>query len=324
MSFKAGILAQLLAEKADIAGTDETSADLFFRRLRFVTEFTLGERLTVFLQTDNPRLGEASDAGGREAGDAYIQDLAVTWEFSPGFLLDGGMLLLEPTYNHNQSSSKLLATDSGPYTFVESGPMGERAGRDYGLRARGYLLDDHLEYRAGVYQGSRGANAAADLRFIGRLMYSFFTPHVGLFYTGTSLGRTRTLAIGASLDRQEGYGSVGLDLFWDQPVGEDGFVFQADYLDLDGGSFLAAVPEQTNLLFEAGFYFARASLQPYLQYATRNFAAASGVDEARLTAGLAWYLEGHSNNVKLSWTRIEPDAGDARDQIQLQWQIYRF
>lgn len=324
MNFKIGLLGQMQGEMADVAGTDDTATNLYFRRLRLIMGFTLGEKLSVFMETDSPNLGKSNNAGVKDAGDVFIQDFVATYKFSSAFMLDGGMLLVEPSYNHNQSAATLLATDYGPYTFVESGPMGERVGRDYGLRARGYLLDNHLEYRGGVYQGVRGTNAANDLRFTGRVMYSFFTPQVGLFYRGTSLGKTQTLSIGGSYDTQEEYDSVGLDLFWDQPIGESAFVFQADYVNTDGGTFVVALPEQTNMLFETGFYFSSIRLQPFLQYATQNFDAASRVDEERLTAGLTYYINGHNNNLKLSYTKIEPDAGESRDQINLQWQIFQF
>ena len=324
MNFKVGLLGQMQGEMVDVAGTDDVATNLFLRRLRLIMGFTLGEKLSVFMETDNPNLGKANNAGVKDAGDVFIQDFVATYKFSPKFMLDGGMLLLEQSYNHNQSAATLLTTDYGPYTFVESAPAGQRVGRDYGLRARGYLLDNHLEYRGGLYQGVRGTNAANDLRFTGRVMYSFFTPQVGLFYRGTSLGKTQTLSIGGSYDTQEKYDSIGLDFFWDQPIGESAFVFQADYVNTDGGDFITALAEQTNMLFETGFYFSSIRLQPFLQYATQNFNDASRVDEERLTAGLTYYINGHNNNLKFSYTKIEPDAGESRDQINLQWQIFQF
>jgi len=325
MSFKMGLLAQMQGEQADVAGTNDTATNLFFRRARLLMGFTLGDKLSVFFETDSPNLGKSNNAGVKDAGDVFIQDFAVTYKFSNQFMLDGGMLLAEPSYNHTQSAATLLATDYGPYSFVESGPLGARVGRDYGLRARGYLADSHLEYRAGVYQGQRGTNAANDLRFTGRLMYSFFTPQVGLFYRGTSLGKTQTLSVGASYDVQEKYDSVGVDLFWDQPIGGgNAFVLQADYVQADGGTFLATLPEQTNALLEAGFYLSSIKLQPFVQYASQNFDAVSRVDEERLTVGLSYYINGHNNNLKLSYTDIKPDVGESRQQINLQWQIFQF
>lgn len=156
-------------------------------------------------------------------------------------------------------------------------------------------------------------------------MYSFFTPHDGLFYRGTSLGKTQTLSIGASYETQEEYDSFGLDVFYDQPWGEgNGFTAQADCVSLDGGNFLTALPEQTNLLLEAGIYFSSIRLQPFVQYAQQDFDDPALVDEEKLTAGLAFHHGGHNNNLKLSYARIEPESGPSRDQINLQWQTFRY
>src|SRR5262249_32065847 len=149
--------------------------------------FKLGPELSVFAQTDSPNLGKGATDGTKDAGDIFVQDLVATWKFAQELQLDGGLLLTDNDYNHMQSAATLLALDYGPFTFVESGPTESRTGRDYGLRARGYLADDHLEYRAGIFQGVRGVNATNEFRYGGRLMLQFFTPQVGLFYRGTSL-----------------------------------------------------------------------------------------------------------------------------------------
>lgn len=324
-SFKVGLLGQAQAESADVAGTDDTANNLFIRRLRLIMGFTLGEKLSVFLDTDSPNLGKSSNAGVKDTGDVFIQDFAATYKFSQGFMLDAGLLLLEQTYNHNQSAASLMTVDYGPYTFVESAPTTSRTGRDYGLRARGYLGSDHFEYRAGVYQGVRGNNASNDFRFVGRVMYSFFTPQVGLFYRGTSLGKTRTLAFGAGFDTQEDYESLGFDVFYDQPLaGGNGFTFQADYSQVDGDVFLTSLAEQQNLMVESGFYISSIKLLPYVQYAVQNFDDAARVDEERFSAGLGYFISGHNNNLKLSYTKIEPERGESRDQINLQWQIFQY
>jgi hypothetical protein len=325
MSFKVGVLGQAQAESADVAGTDDSANNLFIRRLRLILGFTLNEKLSVFMDTDSPNLGKSNVAGVKDAGDVFIQDFAATYKFSQGFMLDAGMLLLEQSYNHNQSAATLLAVDYGPYTFVESVPTTSRTGRDYGLRARGYLGGDHLEYRAGVYQGVRGINASNNFRFVGRLMYSFFTPPVGLFYRGTSFGKTKTLSIGASVDTQEEYDSLGVDFFFDQPLpGGNGFTLQGDYVQADGDVFLAALPEQTNVFVESGFYIGSIKLMPFVQYAAQSFDRATLIDEERFTAGLGYIINGHNDNVKLSFTKIEPERGESRDQINLQWQIFQY
>jgi hypothetical protein len=323
-SFKVGVLGQLQAEEADVAGSTDTSKNLSFRRLRLLMGFNLGDKLSVFLDTDSPNLGKAT-AGVKDTGNVFIQDFVATYKFAQAFQLDGGLLLMEQDYNHNQSAASLMALDYGAYTFNESAPITSRTGRDYGLRARGYVADDHLEYRLGVYQGLRGTNNSNEFRYAGRVMYSFFTPQVGLFYRGTSLGKTQTLAIGGSFDKQMQYHNYGADVYLDQPLGSgNSLVVQVDYNQIDGGTLLSTLPKQDDLLIEAGVYFASVKLQPFVQWANENFKDPLRIDENRKTAGIAYFLAGHNDNLKLSYTKIEPKHGDSRKQFNLQWQVFQF
>ncbi|HEV7507972.1 MAG TPA: hypothetical protein VGS07_24015 [Thermoanaerobaculia bacterium] len=323
-SFKVGLLGQMQAEEADVAGSDDTSKNLSFRRLRLIMGFNLSDKLSIFVDTDSPNLGKAT-AGVKDTGNIFIQDFAATYKFAQAFQLDGGLLLMEQDYNHNQSAASLMTLDYGAYTFNESTPTTSRTGRDYGLRARGYVADDHLEYRLGIYQGVRGTNNSNEFRYAGRLMYTFFTPQVGLFYRGTSLGKTHSLSIGGSFDKQEEYHNYAGDFYLDQPLGGgNSLVLQGDYNQIDGGKFLTTLPKQDDVLIEAGVYFASVKLQPFIQYASEDFKDPLRIDETRDTFGIAYFLAGHNDNVKLSYTRIEPKHGDSRKQINLQWQVFQF
>jgi len=323
-SLKFGILGQMQAESADVAGSKDTSQNLFFRRLRLILGFSLSDQLSIFFDTDDPNLGKATN-GVKDTGTIFVQDFVATYKFAKELQLDGGLLLMEQDYNHNQSAASLMTLDYGAYTFNESTPTTSRTGRDYGLRARGYVADDHLEYRLGVYQGVRGTNNSNDFRYAGRLMYTFFTPQVGIFYRGTSLGKTQSLSIGGSFDKQKDYTNYAGDVYLDQPLGGgNSLVLQGDYNQIDGGKFLTTLPKQDDVLIEAGFYIASVKLQPFIQYASEDFKDPLRVDEKRSTAGLAYFASGHNNNLKLSYTRIEPKHGDSRKQINLQWQVFQF
>lgn len=324
MSFKIGLLGQLQGESIDVAGTDDTAQNLFFRRARILMSFTLGEKLSVFFDTDSPNLGKSNNAGVKDANDIFVQDFVASYKFSDGAIVDAGMILPVTNYNHGQSAATLLSTDYGPYTFIEAGALATRVGRDYGLQLRGNLLERHLEYRAGIFQGARGTNASNEFRYVARLMYQFFTPQAGLFYRGTSLGKTRTVAIGASYDAQEEYSSFAGDLFVDLPIGSNGFSGQIDYQSVDGDIFFPNLAEQDNLLVEAGFYFSSIKLLPYLQYASQNLADAGRVDEEKWTLGVGYMVSGHNNNIKFSYSQIKPDVGDDRDQFVIQWQVFQF
>ena len=146
-SFKIGVLGQLQLEEIDNTDNKTKADNIFLRRIRLLGNFTFSKQLTVFFDTDAPNLGKGNPDGSKNNADMFIQDFIVTYAFSKQFQLDGGMLLMAQTYNHNQSAASLLAIDYGPYTFIESVPTTSRTGRDYGVQARGYLADDHLEPR---------------------------------------------------------------------------------------------------------------------------------------------------------------------------------
>lgn len=325
MSLKLGLLGQLQAESLETADAQDSSNNLFLRRFRLMLNFKLSDKLTVFVETDDPNLGKGNADGSKNNADIFIQDAIITYSFSKAFQLDGGMLLLAQTYNHAQSAATLMAVDYGGYTFNESVPTTSRTGRDYGVQARGYLAGDHFEYRAGVFQGLRGVNNTNPFRYAGRLVYYAFGPQTTYFYRGTSLGTVKTLSVGAGFDRQKDYKSVGGDFYWDQPLaGGDGLTLQADYQKLDGDVFITALPKQTLAMAEVGYYFHTVHLQPYLQLARQDFDAAFRPDEKRTQAGLGYYLSGHNSNLKFAWTKIDRDGAKKRNQYQLQYQVFAF
>ena len=46
--------------------------------------------------------------------------------------------------------------------------------RDAGFQARGFLVNDRLQYRAGIFQGERDSNAKNSLRSAAYVQYDFF------------------------------------------------------------------------------------------------------------------------------------------------------
>lgn len=324
-SVKLGFLVQARAELVeDFAG--DTEQNLFFRRLRLLAGGKLTDQISFFFETDSPNLGKGGADGTKNADDVFIQDFAVTWTpVSDDFNLDVGLLLIETSHNSNQSAVSLLATDYGPLSFVSSGPIDARVGRDYGVRARGYVLDDKLEYRAGVYQGRRGEDSDNPFRFTGRLVFNVFEPEKGLFYSGTTLGAKRILSFGASYDAQDEYAAYAADVYWDQPLGGgDAFSGQVDWIHYDGDTFLVSLPEQDDLLVEVGYYFGATKLLPFVQYSQRDFDAEAFPDDEKLQVGLGWMFRGHRGNLKLSWAQLSRDGAPDRDEVWLNFQAFTF
>lgn len=323
-SIKFGFLAQGRLEVLDNSAGDE-SQDLFLRRFRLLAGGKFGERWTFFFETDSPNLGKGEADGSKNSGDVFIQDAILTYAASDSVFVDAGMLLLALQHNSNQSAVTLMGTDYLPYSFIWSGPTDSRVGRDYGIRLRGYAVDDKLEYRFGVYQGQRGTDSTNSFRYAGRLAYNVFDPVKGYFYAGTSLGKKKILSLGVSADHQEEYDAFGGDVFWDQPVGGgNSFTGQVAYTTYDGDTFLPSLPEQETLQAEIGFYAGATKLMPYVQYAERDFDDAFRADQEQLQVGVGWMFGGFNQNVKLSYTRISQDGADDRDQIWLNLQAFTF
>jgi len=323
-SIKFGLLVQPQGEWIDTADGKGTTQNLFVRRMRILMGGKIGEKLSFFVETDSPNLGKADATGKKNDGTIFMQDIIVTYAFSPKIMIDSGLLLTPNSHNSEQGATTLLPVDYGPYSFLHSGPTGSRVGRDYGVQARGYLANNHLEVRLGVFQGAREADSRNALRTIGRVVYYPFEAETGFFYTGTNFGKKKILAIGASYDRQEDYQAPALDVYFDWPVGKNAVTLQADVIKYDGGTTLATLPEQTATLFEASYYFSALKLGPFLQVSNRNFQEDATADETVSQVGLAYWHSNHTFNVKLGWARLEKDASPDRDQLVLQCQLFLY
>lgn len=323
-SLKFGLLAQAQGEWLENPDGETTAQNLFIRRIRLLVGGKVGERFTLFLDTDSPNLGKANAAGQRTEADMYIQDLILTYQVSKAWKVDFGKLLVAHSYHSGQGATTLLGLDYSPYAFVSSGPMGMQAGRDYGVSGRGYLAGNHIEVRAGVYQGVRGVGARNALRTAARVVWYPFEAHTDFFYPGASLGKKKVLGIGVSHDRQKDYHSTGADIYVDVPVAGNAFTGQINFVRLDGGTLMPTLAKQDTLFVEAGFFVKSLEIAPFVQHSCRNFKAAGAADEKTTSLGLAYWLQGHRLNFKLTAGRIERDGAPDRVQVVLQSQLFLF
>src|SRR5262249_33437132 len=107
-SFKIGLLGQFQGEAIDSATTSSTSKNLFIRRLRVLGSFKLSDKLGVFFETDAPNLGKDNPDGSKNAQDLFLQDVHVTYTQNEQFNIDAGMMMLAPSYNHQQSAATFM------------------------------------------------------------------------------------------------------------------------------------------------------------------------------------------------------------------------
>ena len=248
----------------------------------------------------------------------------MTYDRGTAFKVDLGMLLLGQSHNHLQSAATLLPVDYGSYSFVESAPTDERVGRDYGVEVRGYPAGQHLEYRLGVFQGVRGAEARNRLRVVGRGVWYPFASESGFFYAGTFQASKRLVGVGGAFDRQQDFSIYGVDVFVEEPVkaGEQGVTAQFNYNRIDGGTLVSSLAKQKTYLFEAGFHLGKGKYSPFFQYNRRDFDSPLMADQNSVQAGLACWILGHNRNLKIGAGRLHADNQPDRKQVIAQLQIF--
>jgi hypothetical protein len=324
-----GILAQGQAERIRTTKGDLNSQDLFLRRFRLMAGGKITDKLSFFLETDSPNLGKGTAAGTKVDTSMYLQDAVFTYTFRPQFQIDAGMLLIAQSHNSVQSAATLLPIDYGPYTFVTSDATNSRIGRDYGIQARGYLFNNHLEYRAGVFQGSRAAISTMHLgtennfRYSGRVAWYPFEPETGFFYTGTTLGTKKILSIGAAFDHQTKYNERSVDIFYDQPVHNgDGITLQGGCTYLDGGTTYPLLHREYIWLAEAGYYNKQTKMGPFMQLSNRLYSDPKTSDTQKYLGGIAYWPSGHRFNVKLGVGRNLGNTSVESWQVVLQGQAF--
>jgi hypothetical protein len=323
-TLKFGILLQPQGEWIDTADGAHTTQNLFIRRLRLLFGGKLNDKVSYFVETDTPNLGKAGANGVKNDVSITLQDAFLTYSFSPQVMIDGGMLLMPLSHNSQQGATTLLPIDYAPYSFLASTPTGSRVGRDYGAQLRAYLLKNHLEFRGAVTQGVRGTDSKNPFRATVRAVYYVWDAETAFFYTGTTFGKKKILAIGGSWDAQVDYQTTAGDVYFDYPIGKagDAITAQADFIQYDGGKLISTLPQQDTTHFEAGYYFHSLKLGPFIQYNQRNYDDPSKADEKYSQLGLAWWASGHNFNVKLGYGIFEKTGAKDQNQLLLQAQLY--
>jgi hypothetical protein len=321
-SVSVGMLAQpqLELERSD----GDTGAGLCFRRLRLISGGSVLGKFKYFVEWDAPHLG-VHTANQPVDVDVFLQDLILTYEWRDELRLEGGLMMVPLSYNTTQSAASLLGTSYGPYSFLASAPTTSTVGRDYGVQARGYVARRHVEYRLGAFEGVRELDPTAPRRIAGRVVWYPFDAQTGFFYTGTTLGKSRILAVGASVDRQGSYTSRAVDVFLDQPL-PSGHVVSAqfDYMRYDGGETIARLPRQAAWLAEGGYFWKSRKLSAFVQIARRDLAAAGAADALSYQTGVGYWPRGHRLNVKVAAGGVHTDRAPRRALLTVESQVFAF
>jgi len=328
-------------------------------RARVLVGGKLSKNGSFFLETDLRSIVGNTDPNNSDQKNVKVAPIILDAQYEHTFgdhMVIAGLQLVSHNRNGLQGAAGLMANDftffQYPYNLFEFQPLQGNFGRDLGVNARGFFLDDKLEYRFGLFTGrNRGGFVNDDpaLRYVGRVAYNFFDAEKDYYYAGTKLGSGKTLALAGGFDLQGTYQNFGLDLFLDMPAGSAGSItanaaFSAitGGTDTEGTSFATLIPKQTTQFLELGYYFKKSKLQPWIRYEKQNIDADGLVQTggtlvntfndlntaAVLGGGLNYWFAGYNTNIRLSYTtwKQENSLGDSQTQgqIWLQTQFFIF
>jgi hypothetical protein len=318
ISVRVGFLSQTWADFNQNVRQDSSYAQsIFQRRIRLLVGAQVGSHLNFFFETDNPNLGRTTAglpknlSAGFITQDAYVEYKPVAT--SNAFLMVAGLQLIPLCRNCVGSAVTLLPLDYSSYSFLQSGVTGSSVGRDVGFQAKGYLANNRVEYRAGLFSGARlttpagVAIASNSMRGAGRLQIQLLEPEAPAYgYAGTYLGRRKILAIGAGVDAQSSYKAWAGDAFLSYPFGINGITAQFNYIRYNGDTFFPTLVKQNTYEIEGGYHFTNAKVTPWGKFEWRDVSdktLAANQDEHRLQLGLTYYEMGHNLNFKGAYTR---------------------
>jgi hypothetical protein len=212
--------------------------DFFLRRTRLLVFGNVTERLSFFVDTDQPNLGR--DGNWNPA--FFIQDAFISVKLTEGPLfIDAGMMLA-PFVHHSLQGAVALNTLDYHASLIRFPANEGRIWRDAGVQVRGFA--GPLHFRLGVFNGIEGTAAndtttppTAELnpedipRVATHVRYNLLGTEEGFFFNGIHFADQPKLSVGVGVDyqprsvlaagRERDDLNVGVDLFFDYPVTAD-------------------------------------------------------------------------------------------------------
>jgi len=321
------------------AGNQGYAQNFYLLRARLMFAGTIGDNISFFFQTDDPKLGLSPNGatatktlttGNATSPGFVIQDAWAAYKVSKYLELSGGEMLVPNSRQGLQSTLSFYTLNISPVATVNNSAEMESALRDVGFQARGYFFNDRFQYRGGIFDGFRtpdGRNAPRPALY---LQYDFFDREKEYAYAGTALGKRKILALDVGGDKQGTYRSTSLNVASDTPVnGGDEVGLNFSVLHYDGRTFFSSIADQTNYLMEAAYYIHKAKFQPFGKFETQDFiAAVNGTkDINRFGAGGNYYIHGQNLKLTFQYLRALPQNGSlirASNEFTTQIQVFYF
>lgn len=324
---------------APSAGPQGYAQNYYLLRDRLMMAGKIGDRISFFFQTDDPKLGlspagetatKTLTTGNATSPGFIIQDAFVEYRVSDQMQFSAGEMLVPSSRQSLQSTISYYTINVSSLATISNSATAESALRDVGFQARGYFFGDRLQYRGGIFAGERNANGRNAPRPAAYFQYDFFSREKDYTYTGTALGKRKILAIDAGGDKQGSYRSMTANLANDTPVrGGDEIGFNFEVLHYDGRNKFLTIPDQNNYIAEGAYYIHKVKFQPFAKFESQNFVAAieGTKDINRYGGGANYYIHGQNLKWTVQYTRSLPQNGSLirpSNELSTQLQVFYF
>jgi len=132
--------------------------DFYCRRCRLFTTGSVVKNVYFNVLFEASNFGRADPVSGAKSfASPSLLDAYGQVKFADWFWFSGGNILLPLTRNGLQPTTTYVSIDTSNVASTPALQGNTAVLRDLGFQANGFFLDNHIEYRAGVYQGTRAA-----------------------------------------------------------------------------------------------------------------------------------------------------------------------
>ena len=323
------------SERDTLPGQQESIGDFLVRRMRVSVQGRPSEAISFSLQAGQDNIGGriATDDGSIRIKDAYIN-----YRVTDRLQLMAGQFKIPFLRASLESGFNQLLVDRGVLPSLRPAREGSR---DLGVMGWGNV--NGFQYRVAVFDGSdqERQQSESSVRLSSRVAYNWFTREPGVSYAGTHLGARRVLQVAGQVDLQSSrldprdepgfaalsrdYRAYAVELFFEQPLTRRSAVtFDAAWLDRDD-DYLEPATATRHL---EGYYLQGGYLLPgqigpgRVQVAGRwedwtVERAAAAADSSRASAGLTYYLSGHSRKIQADFTRRREEPETRNDELRV-------
>jgi hypothetical protein len=183
--------------------------DFYCRRCRFFATGSVVKNVYFNVLFEASNLGRADAATGvKSFAPPSILDAYAQVKFTDYFWLSGGSILLPLTRNGTQPTTTYLSIDNANVDTTPILQGNTNVIRDLGFQANGFFLANHLEYRVGVFQGSRQPALPTQTashnapRFVASVSANLWDTETGYVNGGHYFGAKQVLGVMGNFDYQ--------------------------------------------------------------------------------------------------------------------------